>query len=99
MILTHEENSTAGEDLAQVPTIVLENQRITQLTLTTVGLELPGRYRYEIYGQNSAVNLNPNNAAVVGLCRIGWLDLKNSTIYYDIPTITINDDIIYNGNP
>lgn len=99
MILTHEENSTAGEDLAQVPTIVIENQRITQLTLTTVGLELPGRYRYEIYGQNSAVNLNPNNAAVVGLCRIGWLDLKNSTIYYDIPNITINDDIIYNGNP
>lgn len=99
MILTHEENSTAGEDLAQVVTIVNENQRITQLTITTVGLELPGRYRYEIYGQNSAVNLNPTNAAVVGLCRIGWLDLGSSTIYYDVPSITINDDIIYDGNP
>jgi hypothetical protein len=98
-ILIHEENSTAGEELAQVATIVNENQRITQLTVTTVGLTLPGRYRYEIYGQNSAVNLNPTNAAVVGLCRIGWLDLKSSTIYYDVPNITINDDIIYNGNP
>jgi len=99
LILIHEENSTVGEELAQVPTIVLENQRITQLTVSTVGLLISGRYRFEVYGQNSAVNLDPNNAAVVGLCRIGWLDLKNSTIYYDVPTITINDDIIYNGNP
>lgn len=98
-ILIHEENSTAGEELAQVPTIVIENQRITQLTVTTFGLTLPGRYRFYVYGQNSAVNLDPTNAAVVGLCRIGWLDLKSSTIYYDVPTITINDDIIYNGNP
>jgi len=99
LILIHEENSTVGEELAQVPTIVLENQRITQLTVTTVGLTLPGRYRFEVYGQNSAVNLDPSNAAVLGLCRIGWLDLNSSTIYYDVPTITINDDIIYNGNP
>jgi hypothetical protein len=98
-ILIHEENSTAGEELAQVPAIVIENQRITQLTVTTFGLTLPGRYRFYVYGQNSAVNLDPTNAAVVGLCRIGWLDLKSATIYYDVPTITINDDIIYNGNP
>ncbi len=99
LIITHEENSTAGDSIAQVPAIVLENQRITQLTVTTVGLTLQGRYRYYVYGQNSAVNLDPNNAAVVGLCKIGTIELINSTQYYDVPSITITDDIIYNGNP
>jgi len=97
LILTHEENSTTGTDLAQVPTIVNENQRITTLTVTTAGLTLAGRYRYYVYGQNSAVNLNPNDASVVGLCRIGWAVMSDATTFYDIPTITINDDIIYNG--
>jgi magnesium-transporting ATPase (P-type) len=97
LILTHEENSTTGTDLAQVPTIVNENQRITTLTVTTVGLTLAGRYRYEVYGQNSAVNTDPNDASVVGLCRIGWAVMSDATTYYDLPTITINDDIIYNG--
>jgi magnesium-transporting ATPase (P-type) len=97
LILTHEENSTTGTDLAQVVTIVNENQRITTLTVTTAGLTLAGRYRYYVYGQNSAVNLNPNDASVVGLCRIGWAVMSDATTFYDIPTITINDDIIYNG--
>jgi len=34
---------------------------------------------------------------VVGLCRIGWAVMSDATTFYDIPTITINDDIIYNG--
>ena len=97
LILTHEENSTAGHYLAQVPVIVNENQRITTLEITTVGLELAGRYRYEIYGQNSAVNLDPTNGAVVGLCKIGWADLTNNAEFYDVPNITINDDVIYDG--
>lgn len=97
LILTHEENSTTGTYLAQVPTINAENQRITTLLVTTVGLTLAGRYRYEVYGQNSAVNLNPNDASVVGLCRIGWATMSDATTYYDLPNITINDDVIYNG--
>jgi len=97
LILTHEENSTTGTYLAQVPTIVNENQRITTLAVTTVGLTLAGRYRYEVYGQNSAVNTDPNDASVVGLCRIGWAVMSDATTYYDLPNITINDDIIYNG--
>jgi len=97
LILTHEENSTTGTDLAQVVTIVNENQRITTLTVTTVGLTISGRYRYYVYGQNSASNVNPNDASVVGLCRIGWAVMSDATNYYDLPNITINDDIIYNG--
>jgi hypothetical protein len=97
LILTHEENSTAGNELAQVAVIVNESQRITTLTVTTVGLTLPGRYRYDVYGQNSAINTNPNDAAVVGLCERGLAQLTDGAIYYDIPNITIQDDIIYNG--
>ena len=97
LILTHEENSTAGNELAQVAVIVNESQRITTLTVTTVGLTLPGRYRYDVYGQNSAVNTDPNDAVVVGLCERGLAQLTDGAIYYDIPNITIQDDIIYNG--
>ena len=95
VVLTHEENSTTGSKLAQVATIVNENVRITQLTITTVGLTLAGRYRYEVYGQNSAVNINPTNAAVVGIVERGYFVLSDNQQYYDVPTDTIPNDIIY----
>jgi hypothetical protein len=95
LIITHEENSTAGDTLAQVPTIMLENVRITQLQLTTVGLTLAGRYRYEIYGQNSAVNTNPSDASVVGIVERGYFVLQDNSTWYDVPTDTIPNDIIY----
>lgn len=97
LIISHEENSNVGNTLAQVPTIVNENQRATTLTVTTATLTLPGRYRYEVYGQNSNINLDPNDAVVVGICERGYLYLNDSGVYYDVPAITITDDIIYNG--
>jgi magnesium-transporting ATPase (P-type) len=95
IILTHEENSTTGSDLAQVATIVNETVRVTQLTITTVGLTLAGRYRYEVYGQNSAVNTNPTNAAVVGIVERGYAVLNDNTNWFDVPVNTIPNDIIY----
>ena len=95
IILTHEENSTTGSDLAQVATIVNETVRVTQLTITTVGLTLAGRYRYEVYGQNSAVNTNPTDAAVVGIVERGYAVLNDNTSWFDVPINTIPNDIIY----
>lgn len=95
LVLTHEENSTTGEELAQVATIVNENVRITQLSVTTVGLTLAGRYRYIVYGQNSAVNINPSNAAVVGIVERGYVVLTDNTTWFDVPPVTIPNDIIY----
>ena len=95
LVLTHEENSTTGDQLAQVATIVNENVRITQLTITTVGLTLAGRYRYEVYGQNSAININPSNAAVVGIVERGYVVLQDNTTWFDVPAVTISNDIIY----
>ena len=95
MVLTHEENSTTGEQLAQVATIVAENVRITELLVTTVTLTLAGRYRYEVYGQNSAVNTDPTNGAVVGLCQRGYAVFTQNTTWFDVPVLTIPNDIIY----
>jgi magnesium-transporting ATPase (P-type) len=95
VVLTHEENSTTGEKLAQVASIVAENVRITELLITTVSLTLAGRYRYEVYGQNSAVNLDPTNGAVVGLVERGYAVFTQNTTWFDVPVITIPNDIIY----
>ena len=95
VVLTHEENSTTGEKLAQVATIVAENVRITELLITTVTLTLAGRYRYEVYGQNSSVNLDPTNGAVVGLVERGYAVFTQNTTWFDVPVITIPNDIIY----
>lgn len=95
LIITHEENSTTGEELAQVATVVLENVRITQLTVTTVGLTLAGRYRYDVYGQNSAVNIDPTNGSVVGIVQRGYVVLTNNQQFFDVPTDVITNDIIY----
>lgn len=95
IILTHEENSTTGTYLAQVANILSESVRITQLQVTTVGLTLAGRYRYEVYGQNSNSNIDPSNPAVVGLLERGYAVLKDNTTWFDVPTDTIPNDIIY----
>lgn len=96
-ILQHEENSTSGVDLKQVATIIGENQRITILNVTTASLTLAGRYRYYVYGQNSAINLNPTDASVVGLCQIGLSMLSDGSIAFDVQSIPILNDVIYNG--
>ena len=95
LVLTHEENSTTGQQLAQVATILNENTRITQLEITTVGLTLAGRYRYEVYGQNSNSNTNPTSGVVIGLVERGYAVLNQNTTWFDVPAITIPNDIIY----
>jgi len=94
-ILTHEENSTTGQQLAQVAVLVNESVRITQLTVTTFGLTLAGRYRYEVYGQNSNSNTNPNDASVVGIVERGYAVLSDNQQFFDVPTDVIPNDIIY----
>lgn len=97
LILTREEKSDVGADLAQVPTISLENQRYTQLVVTTVGLTGAGQYRYTVYGQNSSSNIDPNNAAVVGIVEEGWLNLTTNADYYNEITVASSDDKQYAG--
>lgn len=97
LVLTREENAITGERLAQVPVVVSDGARITRLTVTTVALPA-GTYRYEVYGQNSAVNIDPENAAVVGLVERGWGKLRTpgSPDFYETTQQTITKDYVSN---
>lgn len=97
LVLIHDENSSAGVSLAQVADIVAESQRITHLLVTTASLTLSGRYRYYVYGQTSATNTDVNDASVVGLAEQGYVVLTDSTVYYDVPTNNMTNDIVYDG--
>ena len=97
LIVTHEENSAAGVSLAQVLELISESQRVTHVLVDTTGLTQVGRYRYAVYGQNSAVNTDPTDASVVGECEQGLCTITDGTQYFSVPSINIDDDVIYNG--
>lgn len=94
LVLTYE---MTGEKLAQVVVVINENERVTKIRLTTVGLLDAGRYHYEVYGQNSDTNTDPTDASVVGKVEEGLMILSNGTNYFDVSTPTIPVDVIYTG--
>ena len=94
LIITREERAETGLDLAQIPTVIFDSDRYTKLSLTTVGLTTPGRYRYIVFGQNSSSNLDPTDPVVVGEIEQGWFNLYTDDDYWDDPQLTIDNDII-----
>lgn len=94
LVMTYE---MTGEKLAQVVTVINENERVTKIRLTTVGLLDAGRYHYEVYGQNSSTNTDPTDESVVGKVEEGLMILSNGTNYFDVSTPTIPVDVIYTG--
>lgn len=94
LVLTYE---MTGEKLAQVVDVITENERVTKIRLTTVGLLDAGRYHYEVYGQNSDTNTDPTDASVIGKVEDGLMILSNGTNYFDVSTPTIPVDVIYTG--
>ncbi len=94
LVMTYE---MTGEELAQVVEVINENERVTKIRLTTVGLVDAGRYHYEVYGQNSSSNIDPTNASVVGLIEKGLMILQDGTIFFDVSSPTIPVDVIYTG--
>jgi hypothetical protein len=94
LVMTYE---MTGEKLAQVVEVINENERVTKIRLTTVGLVDAGRYHSEVYGQNSSSNIDPTNASVVGLIEKGLIILQDGTIFFDVSSPTIPVDVIYTG--
>lgn len=89
-----------------VPTVVGESARITELEIGTnlddavngsALILTAGRYAYYVYGQNSATNLDPKDASVVGLIEQGLAELTNNTNLYNSSGNTMSEDIVYNG--
>lgn len=66
-----------GQGINQVLNVVNENQRITEVTMTSVGLTNSGQYAYYIFGQNSSSNIDPEHSSVVGLVEMGTLIVEN----------------------
>ena len=95
LVMTYE---MTGEKLAQVVDVITENERVTKIRLTTVGLTDAGRYHYEVYGQNSSTNTDPTDESVVGKVEEGLMILSNGTNYFDVSTPTIPVDVIYTGS-
>jgi hypothetical protein len=91
---------------AVIPSVIDTNERITTLSISTdaddavngsVLITDGGRYNFIIYGQNSSTNLNPTDADVVGEIKRGYIEFTTLTQYFDQPTLTIPNDIEYNG--
>ena len=91
---------------AVIPSVIDTNERITTLSISTdvddavngsILVTDGGRYNYIIYGQNSNSNLDPTSVDVVGEIKRGYIEFTTLTQYFDQPTLTIPNDIEYNG--
>lgn len=100
------QNETTLEIFAVIPTLISTNERITTLSISTnaddaingsILIVDGGRYNYVIYGQNSNSNLDPTDSDVVGEIKRGYIEFNTLTQYFDQPTLTIPNDIEYNG--
>jgi len=100
------QNEITLQLFAVIPIVIDSNERITTLSVSTdtdepeegcVLITQSGRYNYIIYGQNSSTNLDPEDAVVVGELKRGYIEFTTLTAYYDQPSLTIPNDIEYNG--
>jgi hypothetical protein len=100
------QNEITLEIFAVIPTLISTNERITELSISTnaddavngsILITQGGRYNYIIYGQNSGGNLDHTNSDVVGELKRGYIEFNTLTQYFDQPTLTIPNDIEYNG--
>ena len=100
------QNEITLEIFAVIPTLISTNERITTLSISTnaddaingsILIVDGGRYNYVIYGQNSDSNLDPTDADVVGEIKRGYIEFTTLTQYFDQPSLTIPNDIEYNG--
>jgi hypothetical protein len=100
------QNEITLEIFAVIPTLISTNERITTLSISTnaddavngsILIVEGGRYNYIIYGQNSNSNLDPTDADVVGELKRGFIQFTTLTQYFDQPSLTIPNDIEYNG--
>ena len=97
------QSMASKEDYYFIGNVDTDNARYTTLEVYTnedsrtsgkVLLTESGLYTYKVWGQNSSTNLNPTDDAVVALLEQGTLIVAGAT-GYDIPDITIPDNIIY----
>ena len=94
-------NQATQEKHYAVPVLTYDNERYTQFDLPTnsdtvsaVLITESGLYTYKIWGQNSATNLDPADASVVGICEVGPCRVSDEPAW-TIPAVSIPDNVIY----
>ncbi len=97
------EHQGTHEKFYFIATVLEDNQRYTEIAIDTddqdptqgnILLTESGYYFYKVYGQNSETNLDPSNT--VGTVEYGILQVGTDVTYFDVPTITTPNAIIYN---
>jgi len=94
-------NQATQEKHYAVPVLTYDNERYTQFdlptnsdTLNAMLITESGLYTYKIWGQNSATNLDPADASVVGICEVGSGRVSDEPAW-TIPAVSIPDNVIY----
>ena len=94
-------NQATQEKHYAVPVLTYDNERYTQFdlptnsdTLNAMLITESGLYTYKIWGQNSATNLDPADASVVGICEVGPCRVSDEPAW-TIPAVSIPDNVIY----
>jgi len=100
------QNETTLEKFAVIPIVISTNERITTLSISTnfdeptegeILITDGGRYNFVIYGQTTCCNFDPTSPDVVGEIKRGYIEFNTLTQYFDQPSLTIPNDIEYNG--
>lgn len=85
-----------------IANVVEDNARYTKITMNTNANDTlngdlliteTGQYWYKVYAQDSDTNLDPVNA--IAEIERGVLHVQTEQEYYNLPTITLPDNIIY----
>ena len=96
-------NNATREDFYFIADVAIDNERYTKVIVPTdtdnptagsILLIESGLYTYKIWGQNSASNLDPLDAVVVGACEVGSCKVADESAW-TIPSISIPDNVIY----
>jgi hypothetical protein len=96
-------NNASRETFYFIADVTVDNDRYSKFILPTdtddptagsILLTQSGLYTYKIWGQNSASNLDPTDASVVGICEVGSCKVSDEPAW-TIPNVTIPDNVIY----
>ena len=94
---------SSEEEFYFIADVVTDNARYTKVSINTdanqptaghILLTESGQYSYKVWGQNSTTNLDPTDSRVVAMIERGTLTVTGET-GYDIPSISIPDNVIY----
>jgi len=97
-------NQVSNESFVVIANVNSDNSRYTKIDISTaindavngdIQILQTGQFWYTVYGQNSATNLDPDDATVAGVVEVGVLHVLTEENFYNVPTITIPDQVVY----